>query len=172
VKPVAVSASTSHASTAPEKKVKPRPISTETTAHAQNGASICQSNTYSSVEAESVIVPSRYDLRRPAVSATTPVGTSKITIPTVKNAFAANASRFESPASSRKIVLIPQIKDAAKVFPNSNTRYRAWIERGVGRASVTTRRNEHRAARNPAVPPPRDVERGTGKAVAYHVRVG
>ena len=45
VKPVAVSASTSQASTAPEKKVKPRPSSIETTAHCQNGASICQSST-------------------------------------------------------------------------------------------------------------------------------
>ena len=43
--PVAASASTSHASTAPEKNVKPRPISIDTIAHAQNGASICQSRT-------------------------------------------------------------------------------------------------------------------------------
>ena len=45
VNPVAASASTSHASTAPEKKVKPRPSSIETTAHAQNGASTCQRTT-------------------------------------------------------------------------------------------------------------------------------
>ena len=45
VKPVAVSASTSHASTAPEKKVNPRPSSIDASAHAQNGASICQSST-------------------------------------------------------------------------------------------------------------------------------
>ena len=37
-------------------------------------------------------------------------------------AFAANASRFESPASSRKIVLIPQINEAASVFPSTSTR--------------------------------------------------
>ena len=67
-------------------------------------------------------MPSRYDVRRPAVSATTPVGTSKRTIPAVKNAFAANASRFERPASRRKIVLMPQIRDAARVFPNRSTR--------------------------------------------------
>ena len=42
---VALSASTSHASTAPEKNVNPRPRPSETTAHAQNGASICQSIT-------------------------------------------------------------------------------------------------------------------------------
>ena len=43
--PVACSASTSQASTAPEKKVKPRPSSSETSAHAQNGPSICHSIT-------------------------------------------------------------------------------------------------------------------------------
>ena len=35
------SASTSHASTAPEKKVNPSPINTETIAHSQKGASSC-----------------------------------------------------------------------------------------------------------------------------------
>jgi hypothetical protein len=45
VKPVAFSASTSHASTAPEKKVNPRPRPSETTAHAQKGAVISQSRT-------------------------------------------------------------------------------------------------------------------------------
>ena len=70
----------------------------------------------------SVTVPSRYDARRPTVSATMPVGTSKTTIPTVKNALAANASRFESPASRRKIVLIPQMNEAASVLPSSSTR--------------------------------------------------
>jgi hypothetical protein len=122
VNPVAVSASTSHASTAPEKNVNPRPISRETTAHCQNGASTCHSSTYSSVEAVSVRVPSRYDARRPTVSATIPVGTSKMTIPAVKKALAANASRLESPASSRKIVLIPQMSDAASVLPSRSSR--------------------------------------------------
>ena len=56
------------------------------------------------------------------MSATIPVGTSKMTMPAVKNAFAVKASRFESPASSRKIVLIPQISDAASVFPSSRPR--------------------------------------------------
>jgi hypothetical protein len=50
----------------------------------------------------------------------------------VKKALAANASRFESPASSRKIVLIPQISEAASVFPSRSSRYVRWIERGVG----------------------------------------
>ena len=67
-------------------------------------------------------VPSRYEARRPTVSATIPVGTSNMTIPAVKNALAANASRFERPASSRKMVLIPQISDAASVLPNSSPR--------------------------------------------------
>ena len=58
-KPVAVSASTSHASTAPEKNVNPRPSSIETIAQAQNCASSCQSSTYSSVVTASVTVPSR-----------------------------------------------------------------------------------------------------------------
>ena len=56
------------------------------------------------------------------MSATIPVGTSKITIPAVKNAFAANASKLESPASSRKIVLIPQMNDAASVLPSISSR--------------------------------------------------
>jgi hypothetical protein len=40
---------------------------------------------------------------------------------------AANASRFERPASSRKSVLIPQMNDAASVFPSVSRRYVAWI---------------------------------------------
>jgi len=66
------------------------------------------------------------------VSATTPVGTSKSTIPAVKKALAANASRLESQASSRKIVLIPQMSEAASVLPSRSTRYVRWIEWGVG----------------------------------------
>ena len=63
-------------------------------------------------------MPIRYDARRPTVSATTPVGISKISIPAVKNAFAANASRFDRPASSRNSVLMPQMNDAASVLPS------------------------------------------------------
>ena len=54
------------------------------------------------------------------MSATIPVGTSNSTMPAVKKALAAKASRLERPASSRKIVLIPQISDAARVFPSSS----------------------------------------------------
>ena len=75
--------STSHASVAPLKKVKPNPSSIETAAHARKGASICHSSRYSRVDATSVAEPSRYDARRPTVSATTPVGTSKTTMPAV-----------------------------------------------------------------------------------------
>jgi hypothetical protein len=38
-------------------------------------------------------------------------------MPAVKKALAAKASRLESPASSRKIVLMPQMNDAASVLP-------------------------------------------------------
>jgi hypothetical protein len=42
--PVSASASTSQASVAPEKNVKPRPSSTDVTAQAQNGALSCQAS--------------------------------------------------------------------------------------------------------------------------------
>ena len=45
VKPVAMSASTTHACSAPEKNVYPRPIRTDASAHAQNGAPTCQRST-------------------------------------------------------------------------------------------------------------------------------
>ena len=45
VKPLAARASTSHASTAPEKNVNPSPIRIETIAHCQKGASTRQSRT-------------------------------------------------------------------------------------------------------------------------------
>ncbi len=53
-------------------------------------------------------------------------------MPAVKKAFAANASALESPASSRKIVLMPQMNDAASVFPSIRIRYVRWIDAGVG----------------------------------------
>ena len=114
-KPVAVRASTSHASTAPEKKVKPSPIAIDDSAHAQNGAPTHQSRTYTAVVAASVSAPSTYESRRPRRSATTPVGISNSIIPAVKNALAANASRFDRPASSRNRVLMPQISEAESV---------------------------------------------------------
>ncbi len=113
--PVAVRASTSQASTAPEKNVNPSPMPTEEIAHAQNGASTHHSSTYTPVVAASVSAPSRNDRRRPRRSATTPVGISNSIIPAVKNALAANASRFDRPASSRNRVLMPQISEADSV---------------------------------------------------------
>ena len=59
LKPVNLRASTSQASVAPEKKVKPRPSRAEVTAQAQNGASICQASQYRAVETARVTDPSR-----------------------------------------------------------------------------------------------------------------
>ena len=67
-------------------------------------------------------MPRRYDIRLPIVSATIPVGISKMTMPAVKKAFAAKAWRLLSPASSRKIVLMPQIREVARVFPSMSVR--------------------------------------------------
>ena len=39
-------------------------------------------------------------------------------MPAVKKAFAANASKLDSPASSRNSVLMPQMNDAASVLPS------------------------------------------------------
>src|SRR5690606_30427593 len=122
VDPASVRASNSHASTAPERKANPRPSSTETSAHQTIGASHNHSNQKSAVDSDSVTVPSRYDARRPTVSATTPVGISNTTMPIVKKALAAKASKFVSPASSRKIVLMPQMNEAASVLPSISVR--------------------------------------------------
>jgi hypothetical protein len=59
LKPLNLRASTSQASVAPEKKVKPRPSRTEVTAQAQNGASICQASQYRAVETARATDPSR-----------------------------------------------------------------------------------------------------------------
>src|SRR6185503_11679241 len=71
----------------------------------------------------SVRTPSRYDVLLPCMSAVTPVGISNSTKPAVKNAFAANASRLFKPASSKKSVLIPQIREAARVLKSKSVRY-------------------------------------------------
>ena len=44
-----------------------------------------------------------------------------MTMPAVKQALAAKASKLVSPASSKKIVLIPQISEAAKAVPATST---------------------------------------------------
>ena len=122
MKPVATRASTSHASVAPEKNVKPRPSRTDASAQPTNGASVSHMYRYRSVARSSVAAPSRNEKRRPRVSATTPVGTSKSTWPAEKNAFAANASAFDRPASSRNSVLTPQMNDAANVVSSVKVR--------------------------------------------------
>ena len=70
--------------------------------------------------AASVTVPHKKETRRPQRSATMPVGISNSTMPAVKNALAANAWKLLRPASNRKIVLMPQISEAAKVLPAVN----------------------------------------------------
>ena len=119
---VARSASTSHASVAPEKNVNPRPRSADAAAHAQNGACQPHISMYRSVDTRSVAAPSRNENRRPRVSATTPVGTSKITCPNAKNPFAAKASVLDRPASSRNRVLMPQMNDVASVVRSVSSR--------------------------------------------------
>ena len=103
--------------------MKPSPKRIDVVAHTQNAACVCHANRYRSVDIPSVIVPSIYDARLPMESATTPVGTSKITCPTVKNALAANACVFVSPASSKKRVFIPQMNDDARVESNVRRTY-------------------------------------------------
>ena len=79
-------------------------------------------NRYSKVDASKVKAPNRYEIRRPLVSAITPVGISKTTWPAVKKALAAKASVLVRPASSRKRVLMPQINDADSVESKVNVK--------------------------------------------------
>ena len=122
VNPVACSASTSHASVAPEKNVNPSPSRIEASAQPSSPARICHMSRYSRVATSSVAAPSRNENRRPRVSATIPVGISKRTSPTVKKALAVNAWVLSSPASSRKSVLMPQMNDAASVVKRVRVR--------------------------------------------------
>jgi hypothetical protein len=69
-----------------------------------------------------VAEPSRNENRRPRVSATTPVGTSNSTCPTVKNALTVKAWVLSRPASSRNSVLMPQMNDVARVVNRVRTR--------------------------------------------------
>jgi hypothetical protein len=117
---------------APLKNVKPIPRSIEAAAHATKGPLVCHMSRYSRVDASRVAAPSRYEARRPTASATTPVGTSKATMPTVKKAFAANVSDTLRPASSRNSVLMPQIVDEAKVDSSVNVTYVRRICRAAG----------------------------------------
>jgi hypothetical protein len=100
--------------------VKSRPIRIETRMNTTTPASTCAATTYEIVVTPRIETLSRYDVRRPSVSATTPVGISKSTIPAEKAAFAMNTSPILSPASSKKSVLTPQISDAASVYELAN----------------------------------------------------
>ena len=91
-------------------------MNTETTANATTPASTWASATYSSVVAASTETESRNEMRLPSVSATTPVGTSKITIPAENAAFATKTSKKLRPASSRNRVLTPQMSAAESVY--------------------------------------------------------
>ncbi len=74
------------------------------------------------MDTSSVDAPKTKDVRRPRVSATMPVGTSKSTIPAVKKALAVNAWVLLRPASSRNSVLMPQIIDAASTVRSVSSR--------------------------------------------------
>jgi hypothetical protein len=53
-------------------------------------------------------------------------------MPAVNRALAVNAAVAVSPASSRNRVLMPQMKDAARVLHSINARYTRWTVRGSG----------------------------------------
>ena len=98
MKPVALSASTSHASVAPEKNVNPSPSRIEAIAQPEKRRpDLPHDAGTAGSRRRSVAAPSRNENRRPRVSATTPVGTSNSTWPTVKNALAANACGVVEP---------------------------------------------------------------------------
>ena len=89
VNPLAFSASTSHACTAPEKNVKPSPSRADATAQAQNGARPRpQRKVSKGAELSGSACPAGTKRRRPRTSAITPVGISKSTSPAVKHAVA------------------------------------------------------------------------------------
>ncbi len=58
---------------------------------------------------------SRYETRRPTVSATTPVGTSNATCATVYAALMSMTSKMSKPTESRNSVLTPQMSACARV---------------------------------------------------------
>ena len=82
------------------------------------------------------------------MSATTPVGTSNSTIPTVKNAFAAKASPMLRPASSRNSVLMPQIIDEALVDTAVSVTYVRNSPCAVGNIEFLFRRTRRFRALN------------------------
>ncbi len=78
--------------------------------------------TYPSVPRSTTATLSRNEVRRPRVSASTPVGISKRAMLPVNTALATNTPKMSSPASRRKRVLTPQISDAESVYSPAMTR--------------------------------------------------
>src|SRR5204862_96859 len=70
---------------------------------------------YARVPTASVASESKNDVRRPSVSATTPVGISNSAMAAVNAALATKTSKMLRPAWRRNSVLIPQIRDADSV---------------------------------------------------------
>lgn len=63
----------------------------------------------------SVVKHRSRETRRPTVSATTPVGISKTIIPSVNAALASITWKMSRPASIKNSVLIPQMRDIARL---------------------------------------------------------
>ena len=63
----------------------------------------------------SVARQSSSEIRRPTVSATTPVGISKTIEPNVKAALVSNTWKMSSPAPSLNSVSMPQMRDIARL---------------------------------------------------------
>jgi len=78
--------------------------------------------TYASVPAISVTALNKNERRRPVVSATTPVGISKSTVPTVNAELATKTWKMFKPESRRNNVFTPQITDAESVKRPEMTR--------------------------------------------------
>ena len=91
-----------------------------------------------SVVAASTETESRNETRRPSVSATTPVGTSKSTMPAEKHAFATNTSKKLSPAPRRKSVFTPQISAADSVYSPESVKYPTRMRRLAGGCAATS----------------------------------
>ena len=70
---------------------------------------------YRSVATHSVDVDRRYEARRPTVSATTPVGTSKAICPTVNAALTSITPNMSKPAQNKNRVLTPQMSEDESV---------------------------------------------------------
>jgi len=100
---------------APVWQVNPKPMSTEATMKTPIPSCSSAASTYKTVAIANAPIPSRNDALRPMVSATTPVGTSKTSWPTVNVAFTTMTVKMSSPAPRRKRVFTAQISDAASV---------------------------------------------------------